>query len=54
MQIRTVSLSGFLTNELRVVSYELRATTYCTIYELLFTYELQITIYCLSYELLFK
>ena len=51
---------GFLTNELRVTSYELRVTIYCTSCELLFTtsYELlfiaRITSYFLhtSYELL--
>ena len=45
---------GFLTNELRVASYELRATIYCTSYELRFRYELRVITYCMSYELLFR
>ena len=45
--------SVFLTNELRVTSYELRVTTYCTSYELLFICKLRVTIYGTSYELLF-
>ena len=45
---------GFLTNELRVTSYELRVTIYCTSCELLFTYELVVITYCTSYELIFK
>ena len=45
--------SGFLTNELRVASYELRVTIYCTSYESLFTYELRVVTYCTSYELIF-
>ena len=44
---------GFLTSELRVASYELRVTIYCTSYELLFTYELRVITYCTSYELIF-
>ena len=44
---------GFLTNELRVTSYELRVTIYCLSCELLFTYELRVTIYYTSYELIF-
>ena len=43
----------FLINELRVTSYELQVTIYCTSYKLLFIYELRVTIYCRSYELLF-
>ena len=46
-------ISGFLTNDLRVASYELRVTIHCTSYEGFFTYELRVTIYCTSYELLF-
>ena len=45
--------SEFLTNELRVASYELQVTIYCMSSELLFKYELRVTIYCASYELLF-
>ena len=37
--------SGFLTNELRVTSYELRVTIYCTSHELNLSCELQVTIY---------
>ena len=44
--------SVFLTNELRVTSYDLRVTVYCTSYELLLRYELRVTIYCTSYEVL--
>ena len=44
---------GSLTKELRVASYELRVTIYCTSYELLFIYESRVTTYCMSYELLF-
>ena len=42
---------GFLNNELRIASYELRATIYYTSCELHFTYELRVTIYCTSYQL---
>ena len=45
--------SGFLSNELRVTSYELGVIIYCTSYELFFTYELRVIIYCTSYELIF-
>ena len=51
--ISVIYYSGFLTNELRVASYELRVTIYCTSYELLFTYELRVITYCTSYELFF-
>ena len=44
---------GLLTSELRVASYELRVTIYCTSYELLFTYELRVITYSTSYELIF-
>ena len=43
---------GFLTNELRVTSYELRVTIHCTSYELFFTCELRVIIYCTSCELI--
>ena len=47
-------LSGFLTNELRVASYELRVTIYCTSYELLFAqiYGLLLIAQVMSYYLL--
>ena len=44
--ITFIQISGFLTNELRVASYELRVNIYCTSYESLFTYELRVTTYC--------
>ena len=37
--------SGFLSNELRVTSYELGVIIYCTSYELFFTYELRVIFY---------
>ena len=49
----TGNYCGFLTNELRVASFELRVIIYCTSYELIFTHELRVTIYCTSYELVF-
>ena len=45
-KVKTLIISGFLTNELRV-------TIYCMSYELLFTYELRVAIYCTSCDLLF-
>ena len=44
---------GFLINELRVTSDELRVTTYWTSGELLTIYELRVTIYYTSYEVFF-
>ena len=49
----SVILCWFLTNELRVTSYELRVIIYCSSYELIFTYELRVITYCMSYELIF-
>ena len=45
---------GFLTNELRVTSYELRVTIYCTSFKLLFRCKLRVNTYCTSYELPFR
>ena len=44
---------GFLIDELRVASYELRVTIYCMSYQLLFAFEMRVTVYCMSYEFLF-
>ena len=44
--------SGPLTNELRVASYGIQVTIYCTSYKF-FLHELPVTIYCKSCELLF-
>ena len=52
-QINFSKTRGFLTNDLRVSSYESRFTIHCTSYGLLFTYELRVTIYCTSYGFLF-
>ena len=41
---------GFLTNEIRNTSYELRVNIYWMNYELLFKYDLRVTIYCASYN----
>ena len=49
----TTKICGFLTNKLRVGSYELRVTIYYTSNELLFRYQLRVNIYCTSYELVF-
>ena len=50
-------ICGFLTNEVRVVSYNLRVTIYCNSYDLFFMYKFRVTncticdckIYCLKF-----